>query len=214
MLDGKRVYQTWHDSNVYQLLKGYGAKVSYDPYDDFDLAVFTGGSDICSYLYGEEPHPRTSANYDRDLRELKALREIPFGTPVIGICRGAQLLNVHAGGSMFQHVDGHMGVPHDAVDMRTGQAFRINSIHHQMMIPASHATILMKAGVSTEKHKGRQVLTITEAGRKNLPDPEVLFIPQHNYLCYQGHPEYAHEGDGTRRSFEMYVKEFIVPLLS
>ena len=214
LLSGKRVYQTWKDDNVRNLFeKAYGATVSYDPYDDHDLAVFTGGADICSFLYGEEPHPRTNAWYERDLQELKALQDIKFGTPTIGICRGAQFLNVRAGGSMVQHVNNHMGNNHDATDMRTGKVYNINSIHHQMMIPPEHSIRLLNAGVATEKYVNGKQITVKEVGLKSLMDPECIFIPGHNYLCFQGHPEYASRKSDTAEVFDGYVEEFILPLL-
>jgi putative glutamine amidotransferase len=83
--------------------------------DDLDGMVFTGGSDINPALYGQEPHPESSGFYDhRDSAELELMRAALLRTmPVLGICRGMQLLNVARGGNLVQHLDGetHKGPP-------------------------------------------------------------------------------------------------------
>lgn len=69
--------------------------------------LLSGGGDICSLAYGEEPHP-TLAQQDpvRDEMELLATkRAMERGIPILGICRGLQLLNVAAGGTLVQDVN-------------------------------------------------------------------------------------------------------------
>jgi putative glutamine amidotransferase len=82
---------------------------------DLDGMVFTGGSDINPSVYGQEPHPESSAFYDhRDSAELGLLRAaLASSMPVLGICRGMQLLNVARGGDLIQHLEGdtHKGPP-------------------------------------------------------------------------------------------------------
>lgn len=68
--------------------------------------LLTGGGDICSLEYGEEPHP-TLALQDpvRDAMEILATRRAEErGIPILGVCRGLQLLNVAAGGTLVQDV--------------------------------------------------------------------------------------------------------------
>jgi putative glutamine amidotransferase len=83
--------------------------------DDIDAMVFTGGSDINPAVYGQEPHPASSGFYDhRDAAELELMRAALGGAmPVLGICRGMQLLNVARGGDLIQHLEGstHKGPP-------------------------------------------------------------------------------------------------------
>lgn len=213
MLNNRVVFQSWQDSSVEALFQSYGAVITRDPYDTYDLAVFTGGADICPFLYGELPHKTYNGYLVRDRHEVSAIHRARFGTPMVGICRGAQLLNAHAGGSMYQDVDGHHG-NHDAVVVSNGQVVNINSIHHQMMIPTAHAETIMKAGVSRRKERNNTTIYVKEEGLKALGDPEALFIPHHNYLCFQAHPEYAHKGSDTRRVFEAFMAQYIVPLLS
>jgi putative glutamine amidotransferase len=71
-----------------------------------DALILTGGVDIHPSCYGEEPHPtvtRTSAI--RDEFELRLLADaLKRDVPVLGICRGSQMLNVALGGSLIQDI--------------------------------------------------------------------------------------------------------------
>ena len=71
-----------------------------------DGLVISGGADVDPGRYGEEAHPRT-ANWraDRDAWESALLDAADaVGLPVLGVCRGMQVMAVHAGGALDQHV--------------------------------------------------------------------------------------------------------------
>ncbi|MFF4253139.1 gamma-glutamyl-gamma-aminobutyrate hydrolase family protein [Streptomyces sp. NPDC001663] len=77
-----------------------------------DGLVIAGGPDVEPVRYGAEPHPRTGPPARaRDAWEL-ALIEAALAAriPLLGICRGMQLLNVALGGTLVQHIDGHAEV--------------------------------------------------------------------------------------------------------
>jgi putative glutamine amidotransferase len=76
--------------------------------------ILTGGSDVDPARYQQQPHEQTKLTRPwRDEWELCLLdRALAAGLPVLGICRGAQLLNVALGGTLDQHVPdtvGHRG---------------------------------------------------------------------------------------------------------
>jgi putative glutamine amidotransferase len=76
-----------------------------------DGVLLTGGGDIDPGRYGAPPHPATSrVSQQRDAAELEVLdAAVAAGTPVLGVCRGMQLVNVARGGTLRQHLRGDAG---------------------------------------------------------------------------------------------------------
>jgi putative glutamine amidotransferase len=74
--------------------------------DGLDGLIITGGKDVDPARYGQQPHPATDEpRKDRDAWEDALLTAaIDRGLPFLGICRGAQLLNVALGGTLHQHL--------------------------------------------------------------------------------------------------------------
>lgn len=115
--------------------------------DDYDGLLLCGGSDTDPKYYGEEINGAVNIDFDRDECEFALADDfIKAGKPVLGICRGCQLLNIYFGGNMIQHidtVDDHKkegDAVHDVVAVGDGIAsrlygseFSVNSMHHQAM---------------------------------------------------------------------------------
>lgn len=79
---------------------------------DFRGLLLTGGNDIhpAAWDPGEPVHPAAEPEPERDALELPlARRTWELGLPILGICRGEQLLNVALGGSLVQDVPSHFG---------------------------------------------------------------------------------------------------------
>lgn len=74
-----------------------------------DGLVVAGGPDVEPERYGAEREPRTGPPArERDAWELALIRAaLDSDMPLLGICRGMQLLNVALGGTLVQHIDGH-----------------------------------------------------------------------------------------------------------
>jgi putative glutamine amidotransferase len=128
-------------------------------YEQIDGLCLTGGADVSPVHYGEECHPRCEpADPARDLTELLLFRWArQDGKPILGICRGMQLINVAAGGTLYQDLASQrpQGSKHDYFstvgshprhllvhDVRVDAAsqlgrilgleeVRVNSMHHQ-----------------------------------------------------------------------------------
>ncbi|MFC8429169.1 gamma-glutamyl-gamma-aminobutyrate hydrolase family protein [Streptomyces sp. NPDC057253] len=78
-----------------------------------DGLVIAGGPDVEPLHYGATPDPRTGPPARaRDAWELALIKAaLAAQVPLLGICRGMQLLNVALGGTLTQHIDGHAEVP-------------------------------------------------------------------------------------------------------
>jgi putative glutamine amidotransferase len=79
--------------------------------DRLDGLVLAGGSDVDPGTYGARPHPEVSGTSpERDRFELAlAHRALERGLPLLGICRGMQMLNVARGGTLIQHLPETVG---------------------------------------------------------------------------------------------------------
>lgn len=86
-----------------------------------DAVIVSGGPDVEPVQYGEQPHARTGPPArERDTWELALISAaLDSGTPLLGICRGMQLLNVALGGTLVQHLPEVVG--HDAHAVRLGE---------------------------------------------------------------------------------------------
>ncbi|QEA39346.1 gamma-glutamyl-gamma-aminobutyrate hydrolase family protein [Pistricoccus aurantiacus] len=114
-----------------------------------DGLIIGGGDDIDAHLYGGEVQLDVRIDPQRDSLELGLLeRVIPRGCPVLGICRGAQLINVYRGGTLDSDIyTTHQGLkrrrtvlPRKTVDIQKGSQLhgilkvswcQVNSLHHQ-----------------------------------------------------------------------------------
>ncbi|MER5212748.1 gamma-glutamyl-gamma-aminobutyrate hydrolase family protein [Streptomyces sp. NPDC002838] len=78
-----------------------------------DGLVIAGGPDVEPVRYGAETDPRTGPPARaRDAWELALVdAALTAGVPLLGVCRGMQLLNVALGGTLTQHIEGHAEVP-------------------------------------------------------------------------------------------------------
>src|SRR3954454_14492079 len=107
-----------------------------------DALVLSGSTtDVHPRTYGEPVDPRcVDPDLNRDLRDLAALRiALRDDIPLIGVCRGSQLLSVLFGGSLSQHVEHHDGdrahmvskAPGSAARRAHGGGIEVISDHHQ-----------------------------------------------------------------------------------
>lgn len=124
------------------------------PPERFDALCLAGGEDLEPSRYGALSDPLTEeADPARDALELALVASArEQDLPVLGICRGLQVLNVAYGGSLVQHVEGHREAngplaPHVAVATAGSklaeacgtEPFRVNARHHQAVSDASLA---------------------------------------------------------------------------
>jgi gamma-glutamyl-gamma-aminobutyrate hydrolase PuuD len=160
---------------------------------DADLVVLPGGADIHPKHYGEQVGKFTHPSDFRDSEEFDMTnRAFELGIPIIGICRGAQLLTAFAGGSLIQHVNGHHSSHRIVTD--DSQTIHVNSIHHQMMFPfqmkKSDYQIIARAehNLSNVYLNGNDE-EINVGFYSRFCEPEIIYFPTIKGLGVQYHPE-------------------------
>lgn len=159
-----------------------------------DGILFSGGIDMQPSLYGEEKNAETD-EFDPRLDEFEiavanwALQE---DIPILGVCRGMQLLNVVLGGSLYQDIASQRA---DALEHRRRDLPRTALTH----------AVKVEAGSMMEQVLGTQDLRINSLHHQAVKDPgkgvyisgraedgiaELMEVPGHRFLLgVQGHPE-------------------------
>ena len=176
--------------------------------------IFTGGPDPHPFLWGEDIHKGCGPiSVKRDQMELSLLSiAMEQKKPILGICRGAQLINIGLGGDIYQDIDSqyhavfpiahHQPLPPTStshhIDVREGSLLeeisgtngriQVNSNHHQAI--RKLAPNMVVGGIAPDG-------LIEEIERKDYP-----FL-----IGVQWHPEYLCETDNTSRNlFRRFVE--------
>jgi len=172
--------------------------------------LFTGGGDISLKYFNGTDHPRIcEVDEARDATEISLMQSaVRDGKPVLGICRGAQVMNVAMGGTLYTHIPDQLkgaldhAYPGDlrrvlvhpvSIDdvSRSAQIFGetwldVNSLHHQGLkdiAPGLRATGFASDGLV-----------------------EVVEIPDHPYaIAVQWHPEWITDQLPMQRLFTSFV---------
>jgi putative glutamine amidotransferase len=193
----------WHNLPTTLVPHDYVAAVTQSggravllPPDDLDTdvlrildgLVLSGGADLGPELYGAEPAPQTVTRPERDAAEMLLARAaLTRDLPVLGVCRGMQLLTVAAGGTLHQHLPDVVG--HD----RHRPAPGIYGEHQARFSAGSRIAALMgdDTRVHCFHHQGVDdpgTLTVTARAEDGLV--EAVEDPAHRFvLGVQWHPE-------------------------
>jgi carbamoylphosphate synthase small subunit len=193
-------------NQYYELFASLGHTIT-SKLEEADLMIFTGGADVSPELYGDFMHALTGNSPERDKEEVKYYNfAVKNDIPMVGICRGAQFLNVMSGGRMYQHVTRHTRA-HVITDVLSGETVYVSSTHHQMMMPSPEALLVATAALGGE----REWFDIGVA-RKDISkeDIEVVYYKHTNCLCFQPHPEFdSPEYQGMRIYFKGLLQRFL-----
>jgi putative glutamine amidotransferase len=162
--------------------------------DRVDGLILAGGADIDPSAYGAEPHPATKGSVpQRDEPEIAiARRAIERDLPVLGICRGMQLINVARGGTLVQHLPEHLG--HQEHRRSVGS---FDDADHKVEL--SEGTLAMRVvgetHHDTKSHHHQGVDRLGEGLRVSAISvldglPEAIELPDRRFvLGVQWHPE-------------------------
>jgi len=179
-----------------------------------DAIILWGGSDISTSLYNRQPYNSYQTTYvaERDLFEWELLRiAYKRGIPVIGVCRGAQLMCAFAGGVLAQDVNGHLS-DHEIVTYE-GEILNCSSSHHQMMYPYNMHPDEYEVLATVVKNKSHVYQGLTDTERRSFSEgkhleAEVVEFPAIKGFAIQGHPEWTLGSD-----FNKWVEKEILTRL-
>jgi len=174
--------------------------------DPNSLLVVWGGADISPSLYNHPTSKRTYCYSNRDVIEWACMQKAKtLGIPIIGVCRGAQMLCALAGGFLIQDVQNHAGRGH-MVTTYDGSVLPVNSIHHQMMCGLENTKheLLAWSSVNLSKeyiYKNDLVYKPDAEFR----EPEAVWFSDVKGLAIQWHPEAMVE---NCEATEFVIKEY------
>lgn len=180
----------------------------------FDGFLFTGGPDVHPFFFGEETQRHCgNVSLKRDHMELTLLKLVMDAQkPILGICRGIQLLNIGLGGNIYQDLPSQFpedfpvahtqpfdyAIPSHTVTVTPGtllarladsDILRVNSMHHQ-------AICKVAPGLTASGHAPHGLVECVE-----MPEYPTFF------LGVQWHPEYLWEQDvAAKRLFAEFVR--------
>jgi putative glutamine amidotransferase len=177
-----------------------------------DGIIFTGGADIDPGRFNGIPHDKVyGIDQERDQSELSLLQQVrEANLPLMGICRGIQLINVALGGNLYTHISDQLpnALQHDCFpDNPPGY------LAHPVEIKAGSrlAQILgnTKVEVNSLHHQGIQALASELIPLAWAPDGlvEAVQVPGNPFgLAVQWHPEWLPEDPHSQALFSAFIK--------
>ena len=148
-MKSKYVFSLWRSGARVRWIKPENTEANRAALLACDGLLMPGGVDIEPARYGQETDEKCGKiDLSRDAMEWWILEAfLPTGKPVLGICRGIQMLNVFQGGTLHQHIDGHSdfksrGTGCHKVLVTSGSLLErivaaspltVNSLHHQVV---------------------------------------------------------------------------------
>lgn len=161
--------------------------------DGLDGLIITGGRDMDPDSYGHPRHPSTDepmpANRDRDAWEVALVRAaIRRGMPVLGICRGAQVVNVALGGTLHQHLPDVIGHTRHQLG---NAVFSTSAVH---TVPGTRLAELIGESSDAQCYHHQAIDRLGDglviAAQDSDGVIEAVEIPGENFvLAVQWHPE-------------------------
>lgn len=169
----------------------------------YDGLVLTGGGDVAGYFFNQDHHPAASPpDIVLDIAELELCRAfIRANKPVLGICRGMQVINIAMGGELIQDIPALLNIPlqvhksdtarHDITVRRgtwlhsmVGVEVETNSFHHQCVDPVAPGfTVVAYTGPVIEAIERGNVLGVQFHPEQMLSENMLQFFEDFIYRC-------------------------------
>jgi putative glutamine amidotransferase len=170
-----------------------------------DILVVWGGADIHPSLYNKGRSRYSGADHRpsrRDLIEWALMQQAKeLKIPIIGVCRGAQMLCALEGGILAQHVDNHSGY-HDVVTS-DNEIIEVNSIHHQMMVPTN--TVHEMVAWTPQPLSGQYHDDIGTIEMEK--EPEFIYFNAVKGFAVQWHPEMMQQNAEANIYLMKYIRD-------
>jgi len=182
-----------------------------DLFERMNGILLSGGGDIALERYNGLPHPRVdSVDEKRDELEFGLLRScINQGKPFFGICRGAQVVNVGMGGTLYSHIEDQHP---DSLKHDYFPDYQRNRLSHMVRVEdGSHLAEIVGEPVlhvNSLHHQGIKDLAPTLKPVAFAPDGliEAVELSDHPFgLAVQWHPEWLTDQQPTRNLFKAFV---------
>lgn len=181
------------------------------PSGTFDGLLLSGGVDVAPERYGQERLPNAALDVDEERDETEfpllagALRE---GAPVLGVCRGMQVLNVGMGGTLIQDIPSQSPseIPHE--DPGKDRTNRIHPVHVEPDTRLGRIAGMREIEVNSRHH---QAIDRPAAGllvSATAPDGTIEAVESVDgpwVVAVQWHPENLRDDEVTRRLFREFV---------
>ena len=179
----------YHASPWYEYSNWIKDSVPVDKVEEADLVLFCGGTDVYAGRYGQKSHKYAEhPDHPRDEEEIALFKKATsLGIPMLGICRGSQLLCVMNHGTLVQHQENPAYIHN--IETYDGLSIPITSTHHQAQHPFN-----LREGIDYKMlaytkdmlrfHQGEDGVEL------NPPvEAEIVYYPNTRALAIQGHPE-------------------------
>ncbi len=177
-----------------------------------DGVLFTGGGDIAIHRFGGETHERVeNVDEDRDRIELQLMQDLlQSDMPLLGICRGIQVINVAMGGTLYTHIeDQHSGaIKHDYTP-----DYPRDQLSHTVTVDEGSrlAEILGEVEVEVNSMHHQGIKEVADGLQVTAHSPDGLVegveIPGSVFrLAVQWHPEWLPDHAPMRDLFAAFVR--------
>ncbi len=186
-----------YEKALEQLSASYITTLSPNQISSCDGLILPGGGDITPSLFGQKNLGSTNIDTELDLLQLQALEKaLSHNKPVLGICKGMQLINVFCGGTITQHMpnsemhryqNGDVYHETNIIEVKFlyhlyGSSLMVNSAHHQCLDKIGKELFLS------------QITT-------PIPSAEAIFHKSYPLYGVQWHPERLVETGGALLRF-------------
>lgn len=156
--------------------------------------LLPGGSDITPVFFGQADHGSRQIDTELDILQFKSLSHfVAQKKPVLGICKGLQIINVHFGGSITQHIhtaDRHKWTDRDQIHYVYHSTLDRSDFFYQLY---GNSTLVNSAHHQAVDRLGEGLICACRAGDNVI---EGLFHPSLPLLGVQWHPERFWEQGG------------------